>query len=79
MDKLESKSIFLKEGSTVHYVHKVDTDVTEVPNISPAIVTKMKKGRKVNLFVMTSNGTFHMNDVPHGGPEERGTWHRFEL
>ena len=73
------KGLFLKEGVMVRYVHKVDADPTETPNISPAVVVKVKEDRVVNLFVMTSSGTFHVSDVPKGGPVERGTWHRFQI
>lgn len=72
----ETRSMGLKEGSTVHYVHKFDADPSETPNISPAIVVKMKPGRKLNIFVITSNGSFHQNDVAYSSDYVRGTWHR---
>lgn len=69
----------VKEGHMVRYVHKFDADTTETPNISPAIVVKVKEGRIVNLFIMTSSGTFHAVNVPHCIKNTRGTWHRHQI
>lgn len=76
---MKDRGIILKEGDMVRYVHKYDADPSETPNISPAMIIKKKEDRKMNLFVFTSSGHFNATDVPHGGVNDRGTWHRFQI
>lgn len=64
----------VREGDIVLYVHTVDGDATESPNVSPALVTKAFEDT-VHLTVFTSNGFFYSKNIPYNSAGTRGTWH----
>jgi len=64
-----------KKGDTVFFVDLFDYDLSETPNVHPAIVTKVRSDGSLDLFVMFMTGTFHKTAVPQGAPDQRGTWH----
>lgn len=65
-----------KMGSVVIYVHKVDDSPEPVPNVSPAMVTKVNADNSLNLVVFFYSGTFFVHNVVKGCAEYRGTWHK---
>ena len=67
-------------GRVVAYVLPIDSQGTEVvPNVNPAIITRVHDDKTVDLFVMHSNGNYSLKSVSHGGDEERGSWHWLRL
>ena len=63
-------------GKIVRYVCKVDNNLLqEIPNVNPAIITQVYDADIVDLFVLHSNGSYHLQKVSKGNPDERGKWH----
>lgn len=66
----------VQKGRIVHYVHKVDTDPSETPNVSAALVVKVHEGNKVDLHCFHQTGSFVEHQVnPSEDHTERGSWH----
>lgn len=60
-------------GRIVGYVQQTDTDMLqESPNINPAMITQVWDESLCDLVVFHSNGSYHLQKVPHGNT--RGTW-----
>lgn len=63
-------------GKVVHYVCRTDNNLLyEIPNVNPAIITQVHDRNLVDLFVLHSNGSYHLQKVHRGEQGERGTWH----
>lgn len=68
----------LQIGAIVAYTQKTDSDLEqESPNINPAMITQVYDGDLVDLVVFHSNGSYHIQKVPHG--DDRGYWHFLRL
>lgn len=68
----------LQIGEVVAYVQKTDSDADqEKPNVNPAIITEVHSDDSCDLFVMHSNGSYHLQRVKQG--DERGSWHWLRL
>lgn len=71
----------MNKGDIVLFTCEEDIDKSEVPNVWPAIVTKVKVGAGwsgtdlLDICVIDSNGNFYKTDVPVGDPGSRNTWH----
>ena len=62
-------------GDMVRYVHLADNPMEPSPNISCALVTKVRPSGRVDLRIFFSTGDFISTDVEYGANQERGTWH----
>ena len=64
-----------EKGSIVLYTEHLDSDASETPNISPAMVVEVNGDATLDLWIFFSNGFFNKLQVPKGIPGQRGTWH----